>query len=174
MGVLFSEETHFFDAEHLRLLSDLAADAALALERMEKQDLVEYLSFYDPLTGLANRTLVLERLQQFLHEATCNRHMNSFITVLPDIRDGIHAARLVEEGRKNPFLRPFDVDGNDIRMSARCGVAVFPADGQDSETLIRNAEAALAQAKQAGDATVYYTPTLNADIAQRLALETKL
>jgi len=47
VGVLFSEEPHFFDAEHLRLLSDLAADAALALERMEKQDLVEYLSFYD-------------------------------------------------------------------------------------------------------------------------------
>ena len=222
VSVLFSEEPHFFDAEHLRLLSDLAADAALALERMEKQDLVEYLSFYDPLTGLANRTLVQERLQQFLHEAQRNRHMlalmildlerlhiineslgrgagdkllklvaerlqrqhapeqvgrigmNSFIAVLPDIRDGIHAARLVEEGRKNPFSRPFDLDGNDIRVSARCGVAVFPADGQDSETLIRNAEAALTQSKQTGDATVYYTPTLNADFAQRLALETKL
>ena len=222
VGVLFSTESHFFDAEHLRLLSDLAADAALALERMEKQDLVEYLSFYDPLTGLANRTLVQERLQQFLHEATRNRHMlalmildlerlrlvneslgrgagdkllklvaerlqsqyapeqvgrigmSSFIAVLPDIRDEIHAARLVEEGRKNPFSRPFDLDGNEIRVSAKCGVAVFPADGEDSETLVRNAEAAVTQAKQSGDATVYYTPTLNADIAQRLALETKL
>ena len=222
VGVLFSKEPHFFDAEHIRLLSDLAADAALALERMEKQDLVEYLSFYDPLTGLANRTLVQERLQQFLHEATRNRHMlalmildlerlhlvneslgrgagdkllklvaerlqsqhapeqvgrigmNSFIAILPDIRDAIHAARLVEGGRKNPFSRPFDLDGNDIRVSAKCGVAVFPADGLDSETLIRNAEAALTQAKQTGDAAVYYTPTLNADIAQRLALETKL
>ena len=40
--------------------------------------------------------------------------------------------------------------------------------------LIRNAEAALNQAKHTGDAAVYYTPTLNADITERLALETRL
>ena len=59
-------------------------------------------------------------------------------------------------------------------MAARCGTAIFPDDGSDPETLMRNAEAALARAKQAGEAAVYYTPKLNADVAQRLALENKL
>jgi EAL domain-containing protein (putative c-di-GMP-specific phosphodiesterase class I) len=59
-------------------------------------------------------------------------------------------------------------------VAARCGVTIFPDDGSDPETLMRNAEAALTRAKQAGEAAVYYTPKLNADVAERLALENRL
>src|SRR5262249_2069751 len=68
VGVLFSAEKDFFNEDQIRLLADLSADASIALERMEKQDRIDYLSFYDTVSGIANPTLLLERLQQFAHE----------------------------------------------------------------------------------------------------------
>ncbi len=100
--------------------------------------------------------------------------MNSFAVVLPNVTDEIHAARLVEEKRKALLVDPFMIDGSDLRVSARYGVTIFPDDGRDPETLMHNAEAALARAKQAGEPAVYYTPKLNANVAERLALENKL
>ncbi len=222
VGVLFAAEGNFFDEDQIKLLADLSADASIALEHMEKQERIDYLSYYDTISGLANRTLLLERLQQFSHEAKRNNKklalmildierfrfinesmgrgagdsllkaladrlrdsddserigrvgMNSFAIVLPNVADEIHASRLIEEKRKTLLLNPFTIDGRDLRIAARCGVAIFPDDGSDPETLMRNAEAALARAKQAGEAAVYYTPKLNADVAERLALENKL
>ena len=222
VGVLFAAEESFFNEDQIKLLADLSADASIALGQMEKQDRIDYLSYYDTVSGIANRTLLLERLQQFLHEAKRNSRklalmildierfrfvnesmgrgagdtllkaladrlrlsneserigrvgMNSFALVLPNVTDEIHAARLVEEKRKALLLSPFIIDGRDLRVSARCGVTIFPDDGSDPETLMHNAEAALARAKQAGEPAVYYTPKLNADVAERLALENKL
>ena len=222
VAVLFSAEPEFFDTEQLSLLGDLAADAALALDRMENQRQIDYLSYYDGVTGIANRTLLLERLQQFLHEAERSNNrtalmvldierfrnineslgrgagdtllrlfadrlredrgedrvsrtgMNSFAVVLTKVTDDLHASRLVEERRAQLLIRPFDLDGREIRIAARSGVAIFPNDGRDPETLVHNAEAALMRAKQTGETTVYYTPKLNADVAERLALENRL
>ncbi len=222
VGVLFAAEEDFFNEDQIKLLADLSADASIALEHMERQDRIDYLSYYDSISGIANRTLLLERLQQFLHEAQRNNRklalmildierfriinesmgrgagdsllkaladrlrethdserigrvgMNSFAIVLPNVSDEIHASRLIEEKRQALLLSPFTIDGRDLRVAARCGIAIFPDDGSDPETLMRNAEAALARAKQAGEAAVYYTPKLNADVAQRLALENKL
>lgn len=222
VGVLFAAEEDFFNEDQIKLLADLSADASIALEHMEKQERIDYLSYYDTISGIANRTLLLERLQQFLHEAKRNNRklalmildierfrfvnesmgrgagdnllkaladrlrethdserigrvgMNSFAIVLPNVTDEIHASRLIEEKRTALLLSPFTIDGRDLRVAARCGISIFPDDGSDPETLMRNAEAALARAKQAGEAAVYYTPKLNADVAERLALENKL
>jgi PAS domain S-box-containing protein/diguanylate cyclase (GGDEF)-like protein len=222
VGSLFSDETGFFDDEHLGLLAELVADVALSLDRMEKQEKLDYLSYYDALTSLANRTLFLERLQHFLHDAERSgsnlalmildierfhlindsmgrgagdqvlkliaeriklHHdadrigrvgMNSFAIFIPNVGDAIQAARLVEEGRTAPLSAQFTLNGQDLRLSARCGISMFPADGRDPEVLMRNAEAALLRAKQTGDAAVYYATKLNANIALRLQLESKL
>ena len=222
VGVLFAAEGNFFNEDQIKLLADLSADASIALEHMEKQERIDYLSYYDTISGIANRTLLLERLQQFLHEASRNNRklallildierfrfinesmgrgagdsllkaiadrlretheserigrvgMNSFAIVLPNVVDEIHASRLIEEKRDALLLNPFTIDARELRVAARCGVAIFPDDGSDPETLMRNAEAALTRAKQAGEATVYYTPKLNADVAERFALENKL
>ena len=222
VAVLFAAEGNFFNEDQIKLLADLSADASIALERMEKQDRIDYLSYYDTISGIANRTLLLERLQQFTHEAKRNNRklalmildierfrfinesmgrgagdgllkavadrllethesehigrvgMNSFAVVLPNVADALHASRLVEEKRKALFAGAFTIEGRDLRVSARYGVTIFPDDGIDPESLMRNAEAALTRAKQAGEAAVYYTPKLNADVAERLALENKL
>ena len=59
---LFAGEPGFFDAEETRLLSQLAGDISFALDHIQNQERLEYLAYYDPLTGLANRSLFLERL----------------------------------------------------------------------------------------------------------------
>src|SRR3989475_4735699 len=61
---LYAAEVGAFDNEEMRLLLELAGDIAFALGHIEKAEKLEYLAYYDPLTGLANRSLFLERLQQ--------------------------------------------------------------------------------------------------------------
>ncbi|HEX7053486.1 MAG TPA: EAL domain-containing protein [Burkholderiales bacterium] len=71
LGVLglFAPEAHYFDDEEMRLLSELAGDISFALDHIDKSEKLDYLASYDSLTGLANRTLLLERLGQFIAEA---------------------------------------------------------------------------------------------------------
>src|SRR5207302_5838695 len=61
---LYAAEVGDFDDEEMRLLLELAGDVSFALGHIEKAEKLEYLAYYDPLTGLANRSLFLERLQQ--------------------------------------------------------------------------------------------------------------
>jgi PAS domain S-box-containing protein/diguanylate cyclase (GGDEF)-like protein len=222
VAVLFSSEPRFFNEDEVKLLADLSADASVALERMHRQERIDYLSYYDTLTGIANRSLLLDRLKTFAHEASRNGRklalmimdierfrfvnesmgrgtgdsllrlvadrlsaehgaervarlgMNSFAIVLPDLSDDLHAARLVDERRRRLSQWSFSLNGQELRVSVRCGISVFPDNGDDPETLVQNAEAALARTKQASEPVVYYTPTLNAHFAERLALENRL
>jgi diguanylate cyclase (GGDEF)-like protein len=64
--VLYAGDTGFFDDEEIRLLNELAGDIAFALEYVEKEAKLNYLAYYDPLTGLPNSTLFRDRLAQFL------------------------------------------------------------------------------------------------------------
>jgi diguanylate cyclase (GGDEF)-like protein/PAS domain S-box-containing protein len=66
---LFAGEPGFFDDEEMRLLSELAGDISFGLDHIEKSDKLEYLAYYDALTGLSNRTLFLERLNEAIHRA---------------------------------------------------------------------------------------------------------
>jgi diguanylate cyclase (GGDEF)-like protein/PAS domain S-box-containing protein len=66
---LYGQETGYFDEEEMRLLEELASNICLAIENLEKQKRLDYLAYYDPLTGLANRTLFLDRLSQHLRGA---------------------------------------------------------------------------------------------------------
>jgi len=66
MGVLalYAEEAGFFDEEENKLLTDLAGDIAFAIDHIDKQERLDYLAYYDAVTGLANRALFHERMQQ--------------------------------------------------------------------------------------------------------------
>ncbi|HET9403932.1 MAG TPA: GGDEF domain-containing protein [Burkholderiales bacterium] len=71
---LFAAGKGFFDADELALLNEVASDVSFALQSIEKQKKLEYLSYYDVLTGLANRTLFLERVSQHLRSAATGGH----------------------------------------------------------------------------------------------------
>ncbi|MEK7717427.1 MAG: EAL domain-containing protein, partial [Pseudomonadota bacterium] len=66
---LHSAETGFFDEEEMKLLIELAGDISFALDHIEKANRLDYLAYYDSLTGLANRTLFLERLNRYTDAA---------------------------------------------------------------------------------------------------------
>jgi PAS domain S-box-containing protein len=76
LGVLalYSGEAGFFDDDELKLLTELAGDIAFAIDYIDKQDRLDYLAYYDVLTGLANRSLFLERVSQHMRSAVSGGH----------------------------------------------------------------------------------------------------
>ncbi|MGE5504114.1 MAG: EAL domain-containing protein [Actinomycetota bacterium] len=66
-------------------------------------------------------------------------------------------------------------DGQEFDLSSTMGLAVFPRDGEDAETLIRNADAALQRAKAQGPATFQeFTKEMSARAAKTLTLQNRL
>jgi PAS domain S-box-containing protein/diguanylate cyclase (GGDEF)-like protein len=78
---LHAAETDFFDEAEMKLLQELAGDIAFAIEHIEKAAKADYLAYYDPLTGLANRTLFMERLSQFVLTAQSAREEVALVLV---------------------------------------------------------------------------------------------
>jgi GGDEF domain-containing protein len=66
---LYASEPDAFDEAEARLLSELAGNISFALDHLEKQERLNYLAYYDELTGLANRRLFLERVAQYIRGA---------------------------------------------------------------------------------------------------------
>jgi diguanylate cyclase (GGDEF)-like protein len=69
----------------------------------------------------------------------------------------------------------FDLEGNELFATASVGVSLYPLDGDDSHTLLKNAGAALYKAKKSGGANYqFYTADMHELASRRLALETNL
>ena len=64
----------FFDDNEMRLLTELAGNVAFAIDHIDKQARLDYLGYYDELTGLANRTLFLDRVAQHMRSAASGGH----------------------------------------------------------------------------------------------------
>ena len=69
---LYASEPNAFDEGEARLLAELAGNISFALDHLEKQERLNYLAYYDELTGLANRRLFLERAAQHIRGTTSN------------------------------------------------------------------------------------------------------
>jgi predicted signal transduction protein with EAL and GGDEF domain len=70
---LYAYETEFFHEGEMKLLTELTGDIAYAIDHIEKQERLDYLAYYDVLTGLANRALFLERTAQYIRGAASGR-----------------------------------------------------------------------------------------------------
>ncbi len=80
------------------------------------------------------------------------------------------AGRLLSE-----LAAPFFLDGNEVVVTASIGIAVFPMDGDDADTLFRNADLAMYHAKSLGrNKYQYYTREMNALARERLTVENDL
>jgi EAL domain-containing protein (putative c-di-GMP-specific phosphodiesterase class I) len=97
-----------------------------------------------------------------------------FAVVLPVVKAEGNVEHLVQN-TINAFLdHPFRLNESVFRIAVKAGVALFPEDGVDADTLFRNAEAALKNAKTNGDRYLFYTQKMTAAVAGRLTLENQL
>ncbi len=99
---------------------------------------------------------------------------DAFAAINPDVSQPTVFAKTVGRRIESLLSVPFEIEGKQLHLSARAGVAFFPADGDDAGTLINNAEAALKRAKGQHEQVVFYTPDLNSRVAEQLTLEGKL
>ncbi|MBI1773693.1 MAG: EAL domain-containing protein, partial [Burkholderiales bacterium] len=71
--------------------------------------------------------------------------------------------------------QPFEIDGQECQLSASIGIATFPADGRDAQTLLKNADIAMYKAKNKGkDNYQFYASEMNTHTVERLAFEARL
>jgi len=102
------------------------------------------------------------------------RSGNEFGFVMANLsheRDAIALAQRMLEA----IAVPFELAGQPLVVTASIGISVAPKDGEDADTLLKNAEAALLRAKQAGRNTFrFYSPDMDADATRRLAIEAAL
>jgi diguanylate cyclase (GGDEF)-like protein len=70
---------------------------------------------------------------------------------------------------------PLDIDGKELIVTCSAGISLYPQDGPDVDTLLRNAEAAMYRAKEHGRSNFrFYTAEMNERVHERLALESAL
>ncbi|KQY81025.1 EAL domain-containing response regulator [Pelomonas sp. Root1444] len=67
--------------------------------------------------------------------------------------------------------KPAAIHGAEVTLDAHFGLAVYPDDGMDAESLFRNAEAALKQARLSGEKHATYSPEMNARMAEKHEME---
>ena len=90
------------------------------------------------------------------------------LTNLRDVQDASKVARRILEA----LARPFAVSGHEIFVTVSVGIAIFPADGESVDVLLKNSDTAMYHAKEQGRNNVqYYSNAMNAAANERLRLE---
>ena len=164
----------------------------------ETQDRLQQMAYFDALTGLPNRRLLSDRLQQAIGQASrsdrllaiCYLDLDGFKPVndqwghaagdqllidaarrlTANVRAGDTVSRLggdefvlllgnlahfdecetALERLRSAINMPFPLSAGEARVSASMGITLFPFDGADPDMLLRHADQAMYQAKQAG------------------------
>jgi diguanylate cyclase (GGDEF)-like protein len=216
-------ESDVVDEEELRMLQEVAANISFALQYLQKENTVRLLSYFDPVTGLAKRTLFCERLARLLARYagtdpqvvivafdierlalindSLGRHTGDLVVQcvadglkrqfgntenLAHLDGGAFAAMITGQKSYEDAVRvlhnhitaicgrPLGVAGHEIPVTVKAGLAHFPENGADAESLLQNAEAALHQARGSGNRYLRYRRTMSSEVLERLALEQRL
>jgi diguanylate cyclase (GGDEF)-like protein/PAS domain S-box-containing protein len=99
---------------------------------------------------------------------------DEFTVIMPNLANS-HIAPLVAQRIITSLEQPFRFDNQEAVISASIGITVFPEDARDVQALLRNADAAMYQAKESGKANYrFYTADLNAQATERLTMKSGL
>jgi diguanylate cyclase (GGDEF)-like protein len=128
--------------------------------------------------GLGDRVLqsVADRLTDIVRESDTVGRVggDEFTILLPEVsrvQDAVEVADRVLEGLKEPLT----IEGRELHTTISMGVAIYPTDAEEADTLLRNAAIAMYRTKeQGGDNYQLYAPAMNGAVADPLALESEL
>ncbi|PKM46800.1 MAG: hypothetical protein CVV03_04845 [Firmicutes bacterium HGW-Firmicutes-8] len=98
---------------------------------------------------------------------------DEFTILLPEIgreEDAAKVAKKINEVLKKPWV----INNHEFQITASIGIVLYPNDGEDAETLTKNADTAMYRAKEQGDNYQFYTPAMNAKSIERLEMEQSL
>jgi diguanylate cyclase (GGDEF)-like protein/PAS domain S-box-containing protein len=142
-------------------------------------DVDHFKNVNDTLGHSAGDTLlkvVSERLRLNTRQADCVARMggDEFIAVLTEIRDVNDVAEIARKlGRAT--AEPFRLAERETAATCSIGIAIFPQDGADAETLIRNADTAMYRAKSDGRAmSRFFTAKMHFEVEHRMHVEENL
>lgn len=92
-----------------------------------------------------------ERLKKVIRQVdtVCRYIGSNFVFLLP-LLSKPETAAYVAQRAQDSIMKPYNINGKEISLTASIGIAIFPSDGQDSTNLLKNAEAALQQSKNDG------------------------
>ena len=192
-------------------------------ERLNTERTIHYMAHHDALTGLPNRRLMQDRLNQAILQARRNqKHVgllfvdldrfklvndtlghetgdyvlrdiakrlskivregdtvsreggDEFVIVLPEL-DKPEAAQLVANKILMELTKPFEASGHELTVTASIGISHYPNDATDVQQLLKHADSAMYQAKDAGRNTArFFTSDLNFLLSKRLEVESRL
>lgn len=120
--------------------------------------------------------MVAERLTSSLwqHDTVARWGGDEFTLLLPQISCAEDAARIAQV-ILDTLKQPFNIEGHQLHISSSIGISLYPHDGEDGETLLRNADAALHRAKEQGRNNYqFYTAAMNSHASELLMLENEL
>ncbi len=119
---------------------------------------------------------VAARLKDSLREGDTVARLggDEFIVLLDRLNTADDAA-LVARKIKSVFAAPFRLEGREFYAGASIGISLYPEDGEDADTLLKNADASMYQAKEMGRNNFqFYTEALTSASAERMQIESDL
>lgn len=94
-----------------------------------------------------------------------------FAAAIPLPGEAASPAAVLKAGAWELLESPYQIGGQELKITLKFGTALFPADGEDAESLLRNAEAALKHARSSSQRQARYTREMGAAVAEKLKLE---
>jgi diguanylate cyclase (GGDEF)-like protein len=142
-------------------------------------DLDRFKQINDTLGHEAGDELLKEvaiRLKECLRDSDTVARLggDEFVVLLTELEDEKYSATVASK-IITTLAKPFILLGQEFRVTASIGISAYPTDGLDEQTLTKNADIAMYQAKEEGKNNFqFYSKELNANSLERLTLESSL
>jgi diguanylate cyclase (GGDEF)-like protein len=116
------------------------------------------------------------RLKQAYTDPECVAYFGggTFAVMLADMGNSSDTGRLMQNAAAQTFVEPFYIDGHELRISIRSGLAFYPHDADSADALVQDAEAALKAAREDNEKYMLYGLVTQRPTSRTLALEARL